>query len=115
MKRSLELPTCTVCYDAPDGQIYQCVEGHLVCESCDKQLPRRECPTCKDVANFELGSKRIRNRAVEEAISSSMTTCEHCKQPMTRGELALHTPCALYVNRLVQKELGNRVETYRGL
>ena len=34
---------------------------------------------------------------------------------MTRAELALHTPCMLYVNRLIEKKFGDRVETYCGL
>ena len=85
-----------------------------MCKSCDEQLQSRACPTCKLDISGIFGPKRIRNRAVEDIIGKSMTSCEHCKQPMTRAELALHTPCALYVNRLVKKEFGDRVETYRG-
>ena len=66
--------------------------------------------------NIDFGHKRIRNRAVEDVIGNSMTSCEHCKKSMTRAELAdFHTPCALYTNRLVKKEFGDRVEIYRGL
>eukprot|EP00966_Prymnesium_polylepis_P080102 1856314-Prymnesium_polylepis.1 len=74
-------------------------------------MRRRNCPVC----NVDFSPKRIRNRAVEDVIRNSMTSCEQCKQPMTRAELALHTPCMLYANRLIEKKFGDRVEKYCGL
>jgi hypothetical protein len=114
MRKAPEYLTCTICYDAPDKRIYQCVNGHLVCEECDSKLSDRACPVCRDAYNFGT-FKRIRNRSAEQSIASLLTTCNECNEEMTRGELALHMPCKLFSDRLVEKRFGNRVEKYCGL
>ena len=46
---SLPTPTCPVCYEAlkPPKRIFQCTNGHLVCEICQRQPQLRGCPTCR--------------------------------------------------------------------
>jgi len=38
---------CTICLDVPhkESKIYQCCNGHLVCENCHEKL--KTCPSCK--------------------------------------------------------------------
>ena len=103
------LPECTVCFDTPDGAIHQCAEGHLICFACDKLLLTRACPTCK--LDLAPPAKRIRNRAVEETIATSMTECEHCTVEMTRDEIKNHQPCE---HSILMKTFGNRKEKYSG-
>jgi len=46
---SLPIPSCPVCYEAlkPPKRIFQCTNGHLVCEICQRQPQLRGCPTCR--------------------------------------------------------------------
>ena len=43
------LPTCPICWEAmnPPKRIFQCSNGHLVCEVCRSQPEIRGCPTCR--------------------------------------------------------------------
>ena len=43
-------PSCPVCWEAikPPKRIFQCVNGHLVCEVCHRQPQLRGCPTCRE-------------------------------------------------------------------
>ena len=42
---------CSICIAIPDGEVYQCREGHLVCKECLRQhrvtLRGQICPTCR--------------------------------------------------------------------
>jgi hypothetical protein len=63
-KRRLETAgECPICISPFIGEVYQCVEGHVICERCLGALllggPR--CPTCRIPLN-----PLIRNRALED-------------------------------------------------
>lgn len=68
---------CPVCYENITPPIYQCKEGHLVCNDCRKSC--RKCPTCRG----PLGN--IRNRALEQCVANVKVSCKfkelgcHCK------------------------------------
>jgi hypothetical protein len=41
---------CTICLDLPDGAIYQCTNGHILCEGCHRRVldtDESRCPTCR--------------------------------------------------------------------
>merc|ERR1712126_367540 len=42
-------PSCPVCYELlePPKKIFQCGNGHVVCEDCYNQPTLRQCPSCK--------------------------------------------------------------------
>ena len=44
-------PECPVCYEQflPPKRVYQCTNGHLICESCKENPRLKTCPTCKNV------------------------------------------------------------------
>jgi len=46
---SLPTPSCPVCYESlkPPKRIFQCTNGHLVCEVCKRQPQLTGCPTCR--------------------------------------------------------------------
>ena len=52
---------CPVCYEDFNGAIYQCQEGHLLCDKCRPNLDN--CPTCR--VPFD---GMIRNRMLEHII-----------------------------------------------
>ena len=59
---------CPVCQYVPYagnqcGNIYQCHNGHLICQECYERLPDpARCPTCRE----PMAAPPIRNRAVEQ-------------------------------------------------
>jgi len=53
---------CPVCFDVFRQGIYQCPDGHMMCQSCYASLSYpRSCPTCK----IPYPPSSIRNRALE--------------------------------------------------
>ena len=65
---------CPICMEEmePSIKIFQCSEGHWLCENCFKKVSEstKICPTCrKDVA-----SNPIRNRGLEEMINNMAKT-----------------------------------------
>ena len=56
---------CTVCLGLPICNIYQCLEGHLICMDCHNKMPTPvNCPTCR--TPFPLPP--IRSRLAEQVI-----------------------------------------------
>ena len=60
---------CPVCQYVPyagnrcGNMIFQCHNGHLVCQGCYERLPEPvRCPICRE----EMPEPPIRNRAVEQ-------------------------------------------------
>jgi hypothetical protein len=57
------LVRCPVCLNVPQmGPIYECHNGHIVCENCDVKLDK--CPTCR----VEFTRKRKRNLFAEQLL-----------------------------------------------
>eukprot|EP00092_Neocalanus_flemingeri_P065894 GFUD01080197.1.p1 GENE.GFUD01080197.1~~GFUD01080197.1.p1 ORF type:complete len:238 (-),score=48.14 GFUD01080197.1:61-774(-) len=46
---SVPTPSCPVCYEAlkPPQRIFQCANGHLICEVCHGEPQLRGCPVCR--------------------------------------------------------------------
>ena len=61
---------CPICYEKmlPPVKIFQCSEGHLLCEKCFTRIRNstKVCPYC----NQDVISNPIRNRALEEIIEN---------------------------------------------
>jgi len=49
-KGSSSVPSCPVCWEEmkPPKRIFQCTNGHLVCERCHSQPQLVKCPTCRE-------------------------------------------------------------------
>ena len=65
---------CPVCYEVmePPRRIYQCENGHLLCEHCKVREEMSKCPTCR--LTFGAGKKLLsRNRAMEKLIENYVT------------------------------------------
>ena len=94
---------CPVCIELPDGIVYQCHEGHIICADCEPQLPTRACPQCR----VALPAQRIRNRTAERQIALMPATCSHCAVATTRGEKAVHErDCPQRPRQCAAVELG---------
>lgn len=58
-----ECPICCSSYEK-GTPIYQCVNGHVICEKCWQSLTIVECPSCR----VDMKDLRVRNRALEALI-----------------------------------------------
>ena len=62
---------CPICYEVmkPDLKIFQCSEGHWLCESCFENVRETSklCPICR----VDIVSNPIRNRGLEEVIQNT--------------------------------------------
>ena len=82
---------CAVCMHAPDCNVFQCRNGHILCDGCLQKITdgrgnttRAKCPTCREHGDF------FRNLAVENAIADMPAVCQYCVEGTTRGTLASH-------------------------
>merc|ERR550519_3071116 len=57
-KLSLRLE-CPVCYEVAKEPIFQCVDGHLICQNCRPKI--KDCPTCRKEYAGEFNMKRHRH------------------------------------------------------
>ncbi|CAG7820755.1 unnamed protein product [Allacma fusca] len=60
---------CPVCYEKLYSPIYQCYNGHLICNHCIDKVER--CPVCRD----RMPGRRIRNLEVEKITGKPTFAC----------------------------------------
>lgn len=68
-------PLCTICLETNlIGRIFQCGNGHLVCETCFTTLggQKSKCPTC-GLHNMQSNARPIRNLFAEECAQCPAT------------------------------------------
>lgn len=61
----LECPICFTEY-TPNRPIYQCIKGHILCDTCKSHPSMITCPFCK----IDMRNVTIRNRALERIVDS---------------------------------------------
>lgn len=65
---------CPICVEVPEAEIYQCKNGHVICNKCKDQLTVGRCPQCR--VAFEVdGGDLIRNRVLESLVKSVVVPC----------------------------------------
>jgi len=84
---------CIVCFEFPPGNIFQCGNGHLMCEGCYDQVVdsvKPICPTCRVKLNRE---KPSRNRFAESVLSSLIVPCpnEGCDLKLKFANVKVHS------------------------
>lgn len=63
---------CPLCCESFRGKVWQCAEGHVLCDKCRSQLPEpKKCPSCRKM----LGS--IRNRVLEDLSKDAPLPCRN--------------------------------------
>ena len=107
-KKDLE---CPVCLELPDSlPIYQCLQGHIICNSCQANL--KNCPVCRvaleppiralmeekilrkkmKVCKYEGCSKLVRGNIAEheELCEFALVNCTVCQENVTLRDLDEH-------------------------
>mmetsp|Transcript_22763 Transcript_22763/g.42760 ORF Transcript_22763/g.42760 Transcript_22763/m.42760 type:complete len:481 (-) Transcript_22763:321-1763(-) len=83
---------CAVCTDFPEKEIFQCENGHLMCDHCHKRVIQGANPFCP-ICRVRLSrDRKCRNRFAEVVLSSIMVPCKNpgCKQTVQYGMLKEH-------------------------
>ncbi|CAL8144588.1 unnamed protein product [Orchesella dallaii] len=79
--------TCPICYELPRNEIFQCRNGHVVCDGCINNLTH--CPQCR--LRFQ---EKIRNRALECILENLKLECNYknkgCTMVAQRRQLTEH-------------------------
>ncbi len=77
---------CPVCFQIPRAKIFQCVNGHSICDRCSTKVT--VCPTCR---SFGV---RIRNHLAESLLDDIKFQCswnqQGCDKIILRSELSAH-------------------------
>lgn len=63
---------CPVCYELLGPPVWQCREGHPLCNSCRQQIVSGRCPTCRTTDNV-----LIRCLALEQLLQTMRVRCKH--------------------------------------
>ncbi|CAL8071664.1 unnamed protein product [Orchesella dallaii] len=91
---STEHLCCPICLDLPINEVYQCRNGHTICDDCISSLTH--CPQCR--VRFE--DSRIRNRALEAMLDIVEIECSYrdkgCDVKTTRNPLLIHERECVY-------------------
>ncbi len=79
---------CPICFEIHEKEIYQCENGHIICDKCVNGLSL--CPQCR----VNLNTKGVRNRALEDLLDMLKFNCtfksEGCIARVTRKEMSTH-------------------------
>ncbi|KNC77578.1 hypothetical protein SARC_09960 [Sphaeroforma arctica JP610] len=88
-----DILNCGICFCAPEKEIYQCPNGHLLCDECHKRLISTDnsvCPNCRAVMS---GTHPTRNIIAEAARDELPAECANrgCTHETTLGRIRDHT------------------------
>jgi hypothetical protein len=84
---------CVVCLEFPDGQIFQCGNGHLLCTDCHGRIIDTEKPVCPSCRLRMSRDHPSRNLFAESVLANVYVICsnEGCNQKLAFGKLKEHT------------------------
>ncbi len=84
--QNVENSECPICIRIPRGKIFQCVNGHSICDSCTSKVTF--CPTCR------CPGVCTRNLALEKKLDKMKFKCnwneQGCNEALLRSELSAH-------------------------
>lgn len=87
MKGEFKCPICMTCYMS---NIFQCINGHSICDNCVDIVPNGECPQCR--VSYEMG--KIRNRSLEAVRNQMPFPCRFsglgCKEQVSFQQMKAH-------------------------
>ena len=61
IKQTSKILECPVCLEVawPPKKIYQCMQGHIICEKCRSHPQLANCPMCRQVLSAKLVSRNL--------------------------------------------------------
>ncbi len=91
LSSNAECLECPVCLQIPRQEIYQCVNGHSICNICISQL--EICPTCR-VEISGSTDDNVRNYYAEGLLDAMTFACnwkaQGCQELVARNKLTDH-------------------------
>jgi len=85
---------CPVCIELPKTPIYQCNNGHLICNSCHPKV--KNCPMCRVYLNQHKPLRNLTAEHILENMSNNNNTVMEQKPKARRSSLKL--PCKNAMN-----------------
>ncbi|ODM95399.1 Ubiquitin carboxyl-terminal hydrolase 7 [Orchesella cincta] len=86
----IEFTQCPICYELPRKEVYQCMNGHIICHLCKPNV--NACPQC--TVKFEVATDISRNRALETVLDNVAMECcfkeKGCSIKVLRKRLCNH-------------------------
>eukprot|EP00808_Paulinella_micropora_P009501 g29655.t1 len=87
---------CLVCFDLPPSHIFQCENGHLLCEDCHNKVldsAKPQCPSCRQKLTRDHPT---RNRFAENVLAKLLVPCPNkgCSAQVTFKEARTHAQTA---------------------
>eukprot|EP01134_Creolimax_fragrantissima_P005657 CFRG5657T1 len=84
---------CCICFTIPEKEIYQCSNGHILCDDCHRTLLASDnsvCPTCRVQMSH---TNPTRNLIGEAARNEMPAECENkgCNHTTTLGKITEHS------------------------
>ncbi|CAL8068168.1 unnamed protein product [Orchesella dallaii] len=83
-----EHQSCPICFHIPEKEIYQCLNGHIVCAECSAKLT--ECPQCRE----PFPEPKSRNLVLEQLLDALTFDCLHkdegCDEVFKREDISKH-------------------------
>lgn len=83
---------CPICFEVPLAEIYQCKNGHTICNECEANV--KECPQCR--IPIPVNGELIRNRALESLLDNLTVSCPNqlkgCKEKLLKKNVKNHLP-----------------------
>ena len=80
----IEHASCPVCFEDMIGNIWQCHNGHILCNDCSKRKECKSCPECRDQ------SPKTRNIVLEQIFSKMESKCKFCQEKMSTEYMKHH-------------------------
>jgi len=89
-KTTYNLLECPVCLEIawPPKKIFQCREGHIVCDTCKANPNLKNCPMCRIPLSTHMAS---RNRSLEELARTLLEEERVSEEPMANVAIAIPT------------------------
>ena len=78
--------SCPICCEDMIGKIWQCKNGHLICNNCNRRDECTNCPECRD------NLPRTRNLILEKIIEQMESKCKFCNERMLNENMKIHVP-----------------------
>lgn len=75
-KDSKEIPaecTCPICLQVFRRQVYQCRNGHVICDKCVISVGQGKCPQCR--VKLKVKGSFIRNLLLEKLMDDVLVPC----------------------------------------
>lgn len=83
LEELVKLVECIICRSIPAAPIFNCINGHFICNKCSEKLSSKKCVYCRsDMTN-------LRNLPLEAILSAKIFKCDFSKHGCKQGVMTI--------------------------